>query len=480
MLCFEVEGQRQTAFAKLSELQGSDARSIADAVLASLREFGVRPEQVVAFAADGASSFTGSHAGATELVRQELGFEDLQRIHCLAHRLELSSQAAFKGDEVYQTFETMLQRLIASIRHSPRRQARLAQLAEALGMRCRRIPAFAPTRWLSRSACLSVLVDEYVPLLALLQADGDFELYEYFADARVFLFACAMRDITDILAHFCEALQAEDLTAGRVFLELTQVLNALADMRQPAGGTREDPVFSLHLPCYRQGRAIVQQQQQVTVVGLEVDVSLKPLEDGALDEINTSIKSLAQALSRHLTSRFGGLVVYKALRILDPTFLPFTRDLTIAYVADFAQGLARLFAQLARRGIEEFTEDDCASAVRSLVSAAQTLRDAGVPDSVERIRVYHQEVYYNRKEGRIVALLYQYQAALCLTSVDCERFFSSMNIVKSDLRSRLLTPVLDDLLVSKSICNPPLDSLAGLNTEQAAARFVEMKNRRLI
>lgn len=55
-----------------------------------------------------------------------------------------------------------------------------------------------------------------------------------------------MNDLADPLADLCRQLQAQSLTAERVFLHLTHDLSALADMR------KHDPAASLSLPFYRQ------------------------------------------------------------------------------------------------------------------------------------------------------------------------------------------------------------------------------------
>lgn len=436
-------------------------------------EYKIQPEKVVFFAADGASSMMGCHTGAAERLRELLGGYHLVRVHCLAHRLELCSKAAFQDNQVYTTFEPMLQRAVSSLRQSPRRQARLEELANELGIRSRRIPAFAPTRWLSRSASLAVLVDEYMALCLLFKLEFDRDLYDYFARASTFLIARAFSDLADIVATFCRQLQAQDLTAGELFLHLTHILTTLEQVQQ--AGPRASPAMA----CFRQGLALVLQQGTIHLYNMEEEVSLRPLEEGDAEKLDVTVRSLAGALRENITSRFRDVASHKALRILDPRFIPTMKTADDERVHEYGRDIFRLLSTLQERGVEQVTLDDCVNVVRTLIAVQTTLQGAGVPNA-EELRRYHSQVYHNGKEGRIVKLLFNYHAAVQLTSVDCERMFSAMNLIKTDLRSRLTTEVLDDLLVAKVVAEQPLNATTGIIVEDIAAKFVGMRNRRLV
>ena len=87
---------------------------------------------------------------------------------------------------------------------------------------------------------------------------------------------------------------------------------------------------------------------------------------------------------------------------------------------------------------------------------ARDLLPEDAPPALKKVTLY-KEVYdvllSARKQYPVMAQIIQLTAMLPMSTAECERGFSAMNIVKTKLRNRLETLTLDDLLFIK--CNGP-------------------------
>ena len=76
-------------FFSFSVLRDSSADAVAKQLEALIKSAGVPPAKIIAFASDGASTFTGLHQGVWTRLTRSFLLPSTKFTHCLAHRLQL-------------------------------------------------------------------------------------------------------------------------------------------------------------------------------------------------------------------------------------------------------------------------------------------------------------------------------------------------------------------------------------------------------
>ncbi|XP_031724785.1 zinc finger protein 862-like [Anarrhichthys ocellatus] len=85
-----------STFLGLVELEGSDAKSIAKAVVELLKKCNLKKENLHGIGTDKASVMTGVHNGVHKILKEECALPNLVLIHCVCHSLQLAVSAASK------------------------------------------------------------------------------------------------------------------------------------------------------------------------------------------------------------------------------------------------------------------------------------------------------------------------------------------------------------------------------------------------
>ncbi|KAK5925672.1 hypothetical protein CgunFtcFv8_018179 [Champsocephalus gunnari] len=84
---------RQTivsTFLGLVQLEGGDARSIAQALVAFLEKCCLKKEKLLGIGTDNASVMTGNKSGVHQVLKEEYGIKYLVLIRCVCHSLQLA------------------------------------------------------------------------------------------------------------------------------------------------------------------------------------------------------------------------------------------------------------------------------------------------------------------------------------------------------------------------------------------------------
>jgi hypothetical protein len=405
-------------------------------------------------------------------------------IHCLAHRAQLSLKDAHDNTAyVRNKFLPTVEALHNFYVNSPVRAAGLAAIQDDLGADRLRMVALQKTRWLSLVRCCTTIRRSIVPVfqhLATVKQSGNVDNgltaatgnYKF---VRTLLMMC---DVLQVMADLSLCFQRSELDFTAIYRDVKIAKEALEALKEIAGDheSKVDEVL-----------------KSLADADIKVSSSDKQLTDAA-----SARKQFIQALLDNLPVRFEQLDIFNSLgRLLDPVHMPavlesplvspaLERDLTVV-IGHFKSSFAtdadkktakerKVRAEEKKAGCEakevkepgeavvdsnklyEFDfaclRDEYPSVRRFLIhtSAEHNKQQLLLADPAQRraMTMRHAlQLYLSNSrslETPNVVRLMHYVLALPVTTVECERGFSVMNLVKTDLRNRLSTKTLDALM----------------------------------
>ena len=121
-------------FFELIELNDQTAETIFNAVLISLRQYGIDndylPKKLISFASDGASTMIGKKSGVSKLFKDN--FPRIVLWHCLNHRIELAVVDTIKETKQINNFQIFVEKLYSTYSRSSKNQGQLREHCRAL------------------------------------------------------------------------------------------------------------------------------------------------------------------------------------------------------------------------------------------------------------------------------------------------------------------------------------------------------------
>ncbi len=103
---------------------------------------------MVGFGSDGASVMTGCVSGVATRLKAVVPYQ--VALHCMAHKLQLSCQAAYGDVDHFHQVDHTSQSIYTYFSRSCKRGAHFANILEGLGIEAKSILQLVTSRWLSR------------------------------------------------------------------------------------------------------------------------------------------------------------------------------------------------------------------------------------------------------------------------------------------------------------------------------------------
>lgn len=148
-----LDGQPTTAFLDLVHLPSTDALSIVNAILATLKQYRLSDDYLrkhfICFASDGASVMTGSKSGVGARLKEL--FPQLVLWHCANHRLELAVGDAVEDVTKVNHFHSFMDSIYKLYSQSPKLTEELEASAREVSAELLKIGKVLDTRWSASS-----------------------------------------------------------------------------------------------------------------------------------------------------------------------------------------------------------------------------------------------------------------------------------------------------------------------------------------
>ncbi len=393
-------------------------------------------EKLTGFGSDGCSVMTGSKNGVWGLLQQDPSTNNFKKFWCGAHKVELAVVKSLEHYDEFVKLRETLQSLYKEYHYSPKALRELKDLAEALEEKVSRPLNVLGARWLPHlQTALKILFDGFKVLVmhsqntkegrvgsAGRQGRATFSV-KFLTSFKGLLFAHLTWDIVEEAAHLSKVFQADFTTITRAMAAVNNFKMRLISMKKTNG-----PKLQQFL-----------QQMEDQEIFNEISI-VKHGND--LKEFEVKKQRVLDDVLRNVEERFNYLEndpVLKAAAVLDPDIWPTDQMTLSSYGNEEIQVLADHYEDhLLRAGCELQQIEREWSSVKSYVSLHLNSR------STEE--VFASILRSQADQCHNFLLLAEIVLIWPLSTAVVERGFSSMNRVKTLLRSSMSQENLDGVL----------------------------------
>ncbi|KAJ8307526.1 hypothetical protein KUTeg_015610 [Tegillarca granosa] len=382
-------------------------------------------------------------SGRVEPVTRFLGIKQLSSADA-----ELALGAGSAADKVRYLvkFQDILNSIYKYFANSPKNMSRLETLQKVLeeSESCTRFKQVFHTRWLSFEGSVQAVVDNYSSLVSVFLEDNSAKalaMHKPISTYKFLYVAHFLADVLKQLAILCKSFQSSDINFTAVHPLLHSTVGVLEDMATSGSGSYICEFLSKvpSQPCQDEtglctfeykGHTIRDSQQQ---------------RSEAVSVCHQFVKNVVSNLRDRFTDEGDARVLNSMTQLFDP--------LTYIHSVDgdvFTDIISRLSGYLSV--CSKCKESEVSDNLRSFVSYAKTVLDqngkvyGSVSDMVQ-LAIRCKSTYPS------VAMAAERLLVSPVSTVDCERGFSRVNIIKTDLRNKLAEETLNNLVRISIDCN---------------------------
>jgi hypothetical protein len=421
------------------EVKDGTADTIHSVLVATLDHYRIPLERMTAFASDGASVMTGCNNGVGVKLKESNPY--LFSIHCIAHRLQLASIDSVNEDKSFQHFECTLRLLNSYFGKSTLRMHALEEMQRECGDPLLKPVRISDTRWLSTHAAVSRVQEIFTSLLLLFLRDDPIGIYKQIANIQ---FITKLHFYCDILSHLnvlITLFQRQDILPHEVDQYVASTVNAIRS-EYLEGDVPEMGIYSQQLTYKLKAVMLADPSTDINHVYryiVATGVSSHPIKFKCADinVFKNLIRRVATSVIDHLHARFPPQPIFEAFKVFDPkhmrdhrvNFASYGRSELTAVCTHFCNisflNISPQVAQIEWNTIKNLIKDN--------VGKYSTISDLlQFPD----LKVTYPNMY------KVLSVI----VCMPVTSVDCERGFSKMSLIKSDIRNKLNSETLNALM----------------------------------
>jgi len=427
-------------FLDLIELPNQTSGTIAQYLCECLIAHGFTKEYLlqnwISFACDGASVMLGRRSGVATLLHSD--FPSLIIWHCLNHRLELAVHDTLQEVNATNHFKIFMDSLYSLYSQSPKNQRELKIAARELDVVVTKIGRVLDTRWVASSfRAVSAVWKAYLPLCHHFeQASRDesrtlTERSKYKGllkrlHSPQFVRDCALlHDALDELSNVSELLQSRSMTLPRAHKLMVRCVRILDSFRDTPGEKMKEAEVAVQTGMFK-------------TVTLEINAKIQSVnEKQFLASLVTNMRQRLFTSVSSNTSRMATVDGNTSELKLREDYNELIEDLSILeadnWTGDASEDVHFGEEQI-KRLCARFSLDK-----RAAINGFRDFVDSAGQNSPEMLK----------------PLLICTRTLPCSTA-ECERAFSSMNVIISPSRNSLLIGNVSSLLFIK-INGPPIN-----------------------
>jgi len=418
-------------------------------------------------------------------------------VHCIAHRLQLALVHASHSVDYLDEFQGVVNSIYKYYHCSAKRLSTLRKIQEVFDLAHRKFKEVFDVRWLSFRGAVDAILCNLEPLIHALNEDkqqpGNATAQGLLKFVLTFDFLATVHMMSDVLGHLSRLsrlFQSRNIDFFHANLCFDACLTALKEMKCKPG-----PILQQFLNTLPQTEAELPPNASSFVWnGIEIQFNRRHNLDG----FNRMMGKFLQQLCDNLENRFPDADALKAFSILNPKSMPVTNptdskewtssgidsvDLLGKQIeevyAKFPQetppvtvnGLQCEWVEIKNMMRKSFSSLSTVDFIQKFVSLDSTVHQTSCASVSEQMELGLASAYPN-----FVALVKLY---LCIpiSSVDCERGFSTYNNIKTSVRNRLNVSTVNTLM-QMSVDTPSITSMEEFNFDKAFQHWCGMKARR--
>lgn len=438
-ICYLHEGEPKCNFISLTECQNEKASGIKSGIVTVLNEFIPNWEKkLTAVCFDGANVNMGSSAGVSKLLENECGH--LISVHCIAHRLELAMSDAIKYVKHINIVEEIVKGVYSYYHSSPKRTKELKAIGEILDEKILSHVGLHGIRWLqSRHRAVKVMLNNFsavvIHMEQAVESESDSKIsakltgyLKHLKSEQFIRFLFLMEDVTNIMARMSEVFQKRCVLLSEIFSTLEATKLKIKKLSTENGNAldqfEKDLVIEEDCVKYR-------------------EITLKKMISADNDLFQRERKKLCESIIESLNIRYENVFNDKLLgnlNIFDPcnvVNLSESEDEKLnQQLKDVIKGLPYNINIDEEAMMDEF-EDFKVWSKNKLNIPCQSAWQRLLAESKS------SSTFINLR--KILEMI----ITLPLSTAECERGFSHMNIIKTDTRCRMVLETLNDLMFIK-------------------------------
>ncbi|XP_053235645.1 zinc finger protein 862-like [Podarcis raffonei] len=439
------EAEVKCSYGALKECPSEDAGEVKSTIESVLD--GYIPDwksKLTAISFNRASVDTGNASGVAKLFQDSC--PGLVAVHCVAHQLELAIGDALKSVKFAGLAEDVMKGIYTFYHSSPKRAKELKEIGEVLNEKVLRHMGITGIRWLqSKNSAVKALANNLPVVVVHLQqivsgsstkpdrkVEAKLKGYlKRLKSERFVRFLFFMDDVTHTLTRLSEVFRRKCVSVSDVKTSLTATKERLQRMVKDSG------------PQLQKFESAAQLEGGVLVYK-DVEIISNASEVGCFEEDRrVLLSSIVEAIDKWF-DRIGNDRVLRNVEIFDPCNIP--------------KPVGGRDTSASSHGEKELSE-----LLQALPSNVRVDKEA-ILEEYQEFRVWAGnktsitcEEAWQRLQAESTACasyinickVLNFLRVLPLSTAECERGVSQLNLVKTDSRKRLLATTIDDLLMIK-------------------------------
>ncbi|XP_073718948.1 zinc finger protein 862 isoform X2 [Misgurnus anguillicaudatus] len=235
----DKEGHVFNQFLDLVPIPDGKADTIVTAIKNVMLKKAIPTEKLYGLGTDGAAVMTGRVNGVAKQLTDS--FPKIVSVACAAHRLALACKDSSNDVKYMATFRDHLQELYLYFRNSANRTATLKAASATLGVSDLKIKEVKDTRWLSQHRAIETLQRNLSAVLGALAEEAEMRrcpgakgLYTFCATYRFVAAVCLQADVLPHLARLSKIFQKSNVNFLHIKEQVPVTIQSLKSIKEAA------------------------------------------------------------------------------------------------------------------------------------------------------------------------------------------------------------------------------------------------------
>ena len=456
------DGYPQVLYGELVELQNGQADTIFQSIRDFLTRFDKPITDVLGFGSDGANVMTGVNNGVGKKLKDQS--PKAVQIHCVAHRLALAASYAAKSVEYLKEYQSTITQIFNFYQYSAVRYNKIRELRQIMRVKVKKFKKPTSVRWLSTGEAVETLREAWPCLVLGLDFEASHnkspEAKGILKKVGTYLFLTVTCLVCDVLG----SVQKLSLCFQKELVDIAQAKSMLVATKQTIAAMEQTPGPELKkLFDYLENSE-----------GKYGGVEIKEANAPAKQRFNSVKRKFIQKILKELESRFPAAdrgILSCLDYILSPKYLPLADDEIGSHGEQELETVIKLYGKADEKSPAVIDADQARKDYMHFKYLLNSNRHLTITSMcAELITKYAAEF----PDFATLAKIY---SIVPITSVACERGFSSQNRIKTKLRNRLAGKSVDNLMRLSAAAKRPYYDEDEL-VDKACSSYVARKRRR--
>lgn len=446
---FVHKGKVFTHYLCLVETDGASANDLYSCVIKALEKLGIDVSKCSSLATDGPSVMTGIRGGVAALFKRHNNH--LLSVHCVAHRLALASSQAAAEFPYLVKYQDILKRVHAYFEKSPTNTKKLKQIQNILDKNEIKVLKLSATRWLSLGNSVLNIQSNWSALISVFAEDKRPVAQGLLKQMASFMFLATTAMLNDVMYCINKlslAFQKQNLDFEFAQASVQACIMNLESMKNKTGTNFMD--FLDKIP--KNFEESFEFESHIVSDGMK-----------QREKFGNLIKEFLNSIISNVKDRLGDMEKISIFNILIPSNLPNSPHELEMYGRDEIKEISKLLRFDSSELLSEW------AIFKNIMY--KRCKGTNLKELVDFVFINEMADEYP-----MICSALEYAITIPLHTVDCERGFSALNLIKTDTRNRINLSNVNNILMIK-IEGPERKNY---NFRKAFEKWAHVKDRKIL